>query len=217
MQQERDAGRFFNSFATTFDTLYDSKRNLVMRAVDRRFRSDMFVRFALTFERLGELTGRTVLDIGCGSGPYVLEALQRGARHVTAVDPAPNMLALVGQRLDRAGLASRCTTIQGYFPDVALPVCDHAIVMGVMDYIEDPTSFLRALRPFVEQSAVISFSSTHWFRTPFRKFRYDLRKCPVFFYEEGQIREIGRAAGFREVEIVKIPGAGMDYHVCVRP
>lgn len=217
MHTDRNAGDFFNSFAETFDTLYDAKRNSLMRAIDRRFRSDMFVRFALTFENLGDLAGKSVVDIGCGSGPYVLEALKRGASHITAVDPAPNMLALVRRRLEGAGLSARCTTVQGYFPEVNLDVCDHAIVMGVMDYVAEPRPFLAALRRVIRQSAVVSFSSKHWFRTPFRKVRYDLRRCPVFFYEEGQIGEICHAVGYSDVRIVKIPGAGMDYHVCLKP
>ena len=49
---------FFDSFADTFDTLYDGRRNAVMRWIDRRFRSDMFARYALTFERLGDLTNQ---------------------------------------------------------------------------------------------------------------------------------------------------------------
>ena len=49
------AAKFFDSFAEAFDTLYDGKRNFLMRSVDRRFRSDMFIRFALTFEVLGDL------------------------------------------------------------------------------------------------------------------------------------------------------------------
>jgi SAM-dependent methyltransferase len=100
MRSQSDAAKFFDSFAEAFDSLYDRKRNFFMRWLDRTFRSDMFMRFALSFESFGDLTGKTVLDIGCGSGPYVVEALNRGAEWVTAVDPAPNMLALVGKRLD---------------------------------------------------------------------------------------------------------------------
>ena len=39
-----------------------------MCEVHRRFGSDMFIRFALTFEALGDLTETTALDVGCGSG-----------------------------------------------------------------------------------------------------------------------------------------------------
>ena len=50
----QDAARFFDGFAESFDTIYDGKRNPVMRWVDQRFRSDMFLRYAHTFETLGD-------------------------------------------------------------------------------------------------------------------------------------------------------------------
>ncbi|UVT19564.1 MAG: methyltransferase domain-containing protein [Nitrospira sp.] len=219
MNQEHNAATFFNSFAEAFDTIYDQKRNPFMRWVDSTFRSDMFIRYALTFEALGEqLKGGTVLDIGCGSGPYIAEAFRRGADRITGLDPAPNMLTLVRQRLDQRGIAeNRCTLVEGIFPGARVEPHDFAIVMGVMDYVEDPQAFLKALRPLVKRLAVISFPSEHWFRTPFRKFRYQLRQCPVYFYNEDGIRRLSAAAGFSDVRIQKIPGAGMDFHVSLKP
>ena len=207
------AARFFDGFAPAFDTLYDKKRGSFMRWVDENYRSDMFIRFQLSFERLGDLSGKTLADIGCGSGPYVMEALRRGAAHVVAVDPAPGMLKLLRERLANAGRPQDCTIVQGSLPASAIPACDHAIVMGVMDYVEDPRPFLRALRNSIRTSAVLSFPSKHWFRTPFRKFRYWVRRCPVYFYEREQIETLCRACDFRDVQVHKIPGAGMDYHV----
>ena len=217
MRQQPDAANFFNGFAETFDTIYDAKRNLFMRWVDCTFRSDMFIRFALTFESLGDLRGKSILDIGCGSGPYVIEALNRGARRVTAVDPAPNMLALLRKRLEDNGYENRCSLLTGMFPRIEVEPHDHAIVMGVLDYVEDAGPFLTVLLPLIRVSAVISFPSIHWFRTPLRKVRYWLRQCPVYFYTEDKIRHLCSDAGFKEISIYKIPGAGMDYHVCLTP
>ena len=42
-----DVVKFFDSFAETFDTIYDERRNLFIRWLDHRFRSDMFIRYAL--------------------------------------------------------------------------------------------------------------------------------------------------------------------------
>jgi cyclopropane fatty-acyl-phospholipid synthase-like methyltransferase len=217
MCPDDSAAKFFDSFAESFDTLYDGRRNIFMRWVDRHLRSDMFIRFALSFDALGNLEEQSVLDIGCGSGPYVVEALKRGAKHVTAVDAAPSMLALVRKRLARAGLTDQCSLVEGLFPRVAIKAHNHAIVMGVMDYVADAQAFLAALPPLLTVSAVISFPSKHWFRTPFRRCRYRLRRCPVYFYDEKQIRELCLAAGFGSIDIQKIPGAGMDYHVCLKP
>jgi SAM-dependent methyltransferase len=215
---QTQAGSFFDSFAETFDTFYDGKRSGLMQWIDRRYRSDMFVRFALTFERLGDLTGKRGLDIGCGSGPYVAEALKRGAASVVALDPAPGMLELTGKRMDALGQRDKISLVEGYFPDTLPPgPFDFTIIMGVLDYVADPVAFFKPLRKILTGRAAVSFPSRHWFRTPIRKVRYTLRRCPVYFYDEEMIRDIGRQAGFAVVDIVKIPGAGMDYHVCLEP
>ncbi|MGD9722107.1 MAG: class I SAM-dependent methyltransferase [Pirellulales bacterium] len=212
------AGVFFDRFADTFDTFYDGKRSPVMQWVDRRYRHDMFERYALTFERLGDLTGKRGLDIGCGSGPYMAEALRRGASQVVGLDPAPGMLELARRRVESLGLAERTEFVTGYFPETkpAGPF-DFAIIMGVLDYVAQPVPFFAALRSILTGRVAVSFPSKHWFRTPLRKIRYRLRNCPVYFYDEQVIRSIGAEAGFGTVDIVKIDGAGMDYHVCLQP
>src|SRR5262249_19225816 len=149
---------FFDSFAETFDTFYDGKRSRVMQWIDRRYRSDMFARYALTFERLGDLAGKRGLDIGCGSGPAVAEAIKRGAAHVVAIDPAPGMLELTRKRIEKLGQIERITLAEGYFPQSAPPgPFDFAIIMGVLDYVDDPVTFFKALRPILVGRAVVSF------------------------------------------------------------
>jgi SAM-dependent methyltransferase len=208
------SGTFFNSFADKFDTYYDAKRSPLMQWVDFHFRRDMFVRYKMTFDFLGDLSGKSVLDIGCGSGPYLLEALSRGAAYVIGIDPAPRMLALAKRRISRAGMLDKVNLLEGYFPKTCTDeIVDYAIVMGVMDYISDPLIFLTKLRDIITRGAVISFPSTHWFRTPVRKIRYMLRRCPVYFYTENQIQVLLKEISVKHYEIVKIPGAGMDYVV----
>ena len=51
-------------------------------------------------------------------------------------------------------------------------------------------------------------------RTPIRKVRYWLKRCPLYFYERDQIADLVRGLG--EVSIIKIPGQGMDYFVSVQ-
>jgi SAM-dependent methyltransferase len=216
MPASAKSGEFFHGFADTFDTFYNGKRSPLMQWIDRRFRSDMFERYRLTFARLGDLPGKRVIDIGCGSGPYVVECMKRGAAHVAALDPAPRMLELTRQRLERIDAVGRASFHEGYFPQVRPgSTFDCAIVMGVFDYIAEPLGFLRALRE-TAGTAAISFPSEHWFRTPFRKVRYRMRNCPVYFYDERRIRQLATDAGWGQVDILKIAGAGMDYHVCLR-
>src|SRR5262249_12285803 len=157
------------------------------------------------FQVLGDIKDKTILDIGCGSGPYIVEALRRDARLVTGVDAAANMLALTRARLNNGSTRERFRLVKGLFPAVALEPHDHAIVMGVMDYVPDALSFLTTLCPLIRGTAAVSFPSKHWFRTPLRRLRYWLRRCPVYFYDETEIRRLGLDAGFTRVDIKKIP------------
>ena len=46
----------------------------------------------LSLDLMGELSGRHVLDVGCGDGALVRAAVSRGA-DATGIDPDPAMLA----------------------------------------------------------------------------------------------------------------------------
>jgi 2-polyprenyl-3-methyl-5-hydroxy-6-metoxy-1,4-benzoquinol methylase len=211
---DEKVGTYFDKAAVTFDTFYDHKRSALMQWVDRRFRSDVFNRYFATFEALTPLEGKRVLDIGCGSGPYVAEAARRGAAKVVGLDMAEGMLELAQRRVETAGLVDRCQFIHGAFPENApSETFDYSITMGVMDYVPHPSAFLTALAKRVAVCSVLSFPSKHWFRTPLRKVRYWLKQCPVYFYDRAQLERLAKEAGFSRAKVVKLPGAGMDYFV----
>jgi ubiquinone/menaquinone biosynthesis C-methylase UbiE len=215
-EHDQKVGTYFDKAATTFDTFYDHKRSAFMQWVDREYRSDIFTRYRLAFEVLEPMSGKTVIDIGCGSGPYVVEACRRGCEKVIGFDMADGMLELAKKRAESVGCLEKCQFIQGAFPEtVPEEKCDYAIVMGVMDYIADPSAFFDTLARQVTDRAVLSMPCIHWFRTPLRKIRYWLKRCPVYFYETEQIKEYSKVAGFSNIKIEKMPGAGMDYFVTV--
>jgi ubiquinone/menaquinone biosynthesis C-methylase UbiE len=213
-QHDKKVSTYFDRASATFDTFYDDKRSAFMQWVDRKFRSDVFERYFQTFENLDPLTDKRVLDIGCGSGPYVAEAAKRGAKRVVGLDMAAGMLDLGRKRVASAGTSDKCEFILGTFPQNSPDeTFDYSITMGVMDYIASPLSFLEELAKVVECKSVLSFPCNHWFRTPVRKFRYWVKRCPVYFYEPEKIEEMAIAAGFSRVNIHKMPHAGMDYFV----
>lgn len=60
-----------------------------------------------------ELRGATVLDLFAGSGALGLEALSRGARHVTFVEIAPASLAALRANITTLGADDRVTVRRG--------------------------------------------------------------------------------------------------------
>jgi hypothetical protein len=70
---------------------------------------------------------------------------------------------------------------------------------------------LKTMRALAANSVIASFPSISFYRTPIRKLRYKIKKCPVYFYRPAEIEELTRHAGFASCRITKIPGAGMDY------
>ncbi len=54
----------------------------------------------------------SVLDLFAGSGALGIEALSRGASHVTFVDTSRDALRAVGENLERAGLTDRATIVR---------------------------------------------------------------------------------------------------------
>jgi SAM-dependent methyltransferase len=57
-------------------------------------------------ERAG-LEGRTILDVGCGAGGLVMEALERGATSATGVDLSPASIDEARRIASERGLAAR--------------------------------------------------------------------------------------------------------------
>jgi 16S rRNA (guanine(966)-N(2))-methyltransferase RsmD len=59
------------------------------------------------------IEGARVLDLFAGSGALGIEALSRGAAHVTFVDQQPRGLAILRQNLDALGFKERAHVVRG--------------------------------------------------------------------------------------------------------
>jgi len=218
--QDVKVSRFFSGFAETWDVLYGGRRNALWRLVDHVFRRDIYERYHLTFERLGsDLSGKTVLDVGCGSGVYCVEAARRGAAKVVGIELAEGMIKLAATRCMEAGQGRVCAfRVTGFPPDRPVDLLnetyDYAIVMGVMDYVEDAALFLGPLRLLVREFAVLSFPGKHWLRGPLRQWRYKLLgRCAVYNYDEASIRTTCQQAGFAHVDVRRVSHSGICFIV----
>ena len=214
-KQSKLVERLFEERARVWDSLYDGRQGPVTRLIDRCFRRDIYERYELTFSELGpDLHSSTVLDVGCGAGVYCVEAVRRGARKVTGIDVSQEMITRARARLVARGYDDKSEFVCSEFPSEILSGrrFEFAIVMGVMDYVADPTLFLAELRRLVMRRAVLSFPGRHWLREPLRRCRYRiLGRCAVYGYDEREIRSACLSAGFARVAIRRLDHSGICY------
>jgi 2-polyprenyl-3-methyl-5-hydroxy-6-metoxy-1,4-benzoquinol methylase len=82
------------------------------------------------FHLLGDVSGKTVLDLGCGSGENSILLARRGAR-VIGLDVSEALLALARQRFELNGVAERGAFIASSAHDLALPDASVDVVVGI--------------------------------------------------------------------------------------
>lgn len=125
---------------------------------------------ATLLSRLGDdLTGRALLDAGCGTGALAAEAAARGAA-VTAIDLSPTLVDIARERhaaalpAGEAPAPGRIAFRSGDMLDPALGTFDHAVLMDSLIHYELPDilAALVALAPRVRRSIVFTVAP----RTP---------------------------------------------------
>lgn len=109
-----------------------------------------------------DLSGKRVLDAGCGTGAYAVEAARRGAQ-VVAIDLSPTLVNLARSRLPQV-LAERIDFRSGDMLDPGLGHFDHVVAMdSVIHYTaEDAVGALAQLAERTSTSIVFTFAP----RTP---------------------------------------------------
>jgi tRNA (mo5U34)-methyltransferase len=92
-----------------------------------------------------DLTGKTVLDIGCNAGFYAFEMKRRGAARVVAVDSDPRYLAQARLAADVLGLDIELRELDVYHVAELESRFDLVIFMGVLYHLRHPLLALDLL------------------------------------------------------------------------
>jgi SAM-dependent methyltransferase len=146
--------------------------------------------------REGDLAGRRVLDIGCGTGRAAEALVERGSR-VWGVEPEPEMAALARQRVStvKVAPAERLPFKDGWF--------ERALMWLVVHLVDRPHAFGEALRVLGPDGrlAIGTFHPLHFERYWLREFfpsldAIDRSRFPTPEDVETELTE----AGFARVE-----------------
>src|SRR4051794_23236052 len=178
--ERRDDARlcaYFDARAELLDRLYEPRSGL--RGVFEGWvYGPLRRRLALTLDELGDLSGRRVLDVGCGPGRYAVAAAERGA-DVVGVDISTTMLTLARRHARDRAVGGLCRFVQAdfgeYEPDGDFDV---ALMMGVLEYLADPGPSLARLHGLTTGKVILSVPPPLRWQTIARRLRHTLRSGP---------------------------------------
>src|SRR5215216_4757465 len=150
--------------------------------------------------REGDLVGRRVLDIGCGTGRTAAALAERGAR-VWGVEPSPRMAELARKRLSTVKIApaEKLPFKDGWF--------DRAVMVLVIHLLDRPRAFAEARRVLAPDGRLVvaTFDPAHFERYWLNRF------CPSLeaidrsrFPEPAELQRELEQAGFGSVRLLRL-------------
>ena len=197
---------YFQKTSSEFDAIYSPDKNLIQKLLHQMFHRVIEQRFEAAFREFGSFSGKSYLDVGCGSGRYLVEAAKRGASRITGIDFSDNMLAIAGRYLKAADFQGRLSLVNqdflAYHPDGGKH--DYVTAIGYFDYISDPEEHLAKLKTAAKSKIIASFPKRWTVRTLLRKVRLGLMRCPVYFYDRRSIVRLLANAGLGQAKIVSL-------------
>ncbi|MGH8146800.1 MAG: class I SAM-dependent methyltransferase [Rhodanobacteraceae bacterium] len=110
-----------------------------------------------------DLKTQSVLDAGCGSGRYMLHALQRGAARVTGVDISPDMLERAGVELGAFRHRAEIELAQGNLAMLPVPdACADLTICGLtLGHLEQLQPALAELKRVTRPGGMLLCSDVH--------------------------------------------------------
>jgi len=188
---------YWDRTAASFDSIYTGDKPGWARFLDKLLRRDMYKRFDWVMKNSRDLQGKSVCDLGCGTGRYLIAYAQSGAQRVLGIDGAPSMVERAFSLIQQAGLQDKAE-VKNY-PILNCPEderFDITIAIGVFDYTQYSAPLLEKIRRITGSLFLSTFPRYWTYRMPIRRVRLGLLGCPVYFYTMNQIRALHERAGF---------------------
>ena len=191
----------FEKRSKEFDSIYSGKKGRVGRFLDDKLRWDMKKRLERTLEECRDAGGKTIIDIGCGSGRF-MESLQNNhPRLILGIDFAPRMIFSAQANVNPDQPDAPCRFVVGDFNQMQFKTpFDISLAIGLFDYVEHPLSMLQRIRAATRDKMIASFPREGTLRSQLRKWRLSYYSCPVYFYSTERVKDLLEEAGFSDIK-----------------
>lgn len=157
--------------------------------------------FRVTLKALGLSTDDYLLEVGCGGGALLREALLSGCR-AAAVDHSAEMVRLAREVNRDAVAEGRLEVLEASadrlpFPDATF-TC--AAMTGVFGFLADPVAALREIRRVLDENGrlVVFTGSSELRGTPAAPEPIASR---LYFHDDAELKRLARTAGFVNVRV----------------
>jgi len=110
-------------------------------------------------ELLGDLMGKKLLDLGCGTGALI-ELLARQKMEYEGVDIAPNMIQVAQIQIDQLELGPAFKVRVGSVESLPYPAAsfDAVVGMGLLEYFDRPDAVIREALRVAKPGALLVFT-----------------------------------------------------------
>lgn len=194
------ARSYFDRLAPEYDRAFRSHgRDPVNALVNRFFRGQTFERRMRRLESIFVdvgLAGRSVLDLGCGSGQVSLLAASMGAS-VVGIDIAPRMLEIARRAASEASLSGRVRFEEGDVATAALPAADVVLLIGVIEYYRDFAGLVRRAAQAAGRTLIVAHTNRVPYRMLLRRLLFAIRGAALYFHPMDEVVTAGEAVGAR--------------------
>ena len=210
---------FFNDYTRDFAKISGNATSIGInnnswfeKLLNKLFRKSMSLRFNQTISEIISADCESVLDIGCGPGDYSLALRNKNIKDITALDFSQNMIDFANNlEVSIFGDSKIDWCVADFSTWNSEKTFDATIIVGVMDYIEDPVTFINSVFAVCNKVSIFSFPSGKGLLAWQRKMRYKSR-CYLRLYYQKELEAIFEDTGQNFV----INQLGRDYLVVVK-
>lgn len=105
--------------------------------------------------QLPDLTGKTVLDLGCNEGFFCFAALQSGATFVTGIDRNANHIASAKRRAVELALEDRTLFLNTSWDDIPAGRFDTVLLLSALHYAKDQMLLLDRIADLLNPGGLL--------------------------------------------------------------
>ena len=178
---------YFEEIAIDFDSYYESPNGFFSNMINIWLRKPgLFRRLKIALKASDPKNGLKILDIGCGSGKFIVECAKRGAE-VHGIDISKEMIEIAKDFCKKNKVNAELKV--GDATKELPKDFDVSVALGVFEYFENPMPILKNMFLSTKKNSKIIFSvpSLFAFQTPLRKILLSYRKVKCYYYTKKRI------------------------------